>query len=248
MNWSSAHDPDQAEPLWKLLSADIGRRLAMGAFVDGFPGELQLAQTYGVSRGTVRSALRPLRESGAITAERGRRQRVIEAEDGFLFGPLHSLFASVQAAAMTQQSTVLAQTVSTDHRVAALLGRPPSTPLFYLARVRFAESEPIGWDEVWMPNDLVEPLLGVDFSNTALYKELRERCGITLDGGQEELRADVADAQDVQHLGCDLGESILRIHRLGIHAGLPIEVRRSRIRGDRYAVTTQFGTTAENPK
>lgn len=39
-----------------------------------------------------------------------------------------------------------------------------------------------------VPNALVRPLLGVDFSHTALHKELGERCDIALDGGREELR------------------------------------------------------------
>jgi len=182
-----------------------------------------------------------LRDSGAITAERGRKQRVVESKEGLLFGPLHSLFASVHAAGMIQRSTVLKQTVTTNPRVAALLGRSPSTLLFHLARIRYANMEPLGWDEVWLPNELAEPLLEVDFSNTALYKELRERCGITLDGGREELRAEIASALDIQYLACDPGEPILHINRLGVHGGAPIEVRQSRIRGNSYAVTTQFG-------
>ncbi len=241
MNGPSTRRTDGPSPLWRAISADLAERVANGEFADGFPGELELARAYGVSRGTVRTALRPLRDSGAITAERGRRQRVVESEDGLLFGPLHSLFASVQAAGMIQRSIVLTQTVATDPRVATLLGLPPSAQLFHLARVRLANSEPLGWDEVWLPNELAEPLLEVDFSNTALYKELRERCGITLDGGREEVRADTADSLDITYLACDPGEPILRIHRLGLRGEEPIEVRQSRIRGSRYAVTTQFG-------
>jgi GntR family transcriptional regulator len=241
MDESSSHGRERAAPLWKTISADLGQRVANGEFTDGFPGELELAQTYGVSRGTVRSALQPLRDSGAITAQRGRKQRVVESKEGLLFGPLHSLFASVQAAGMIQRSTVLKQTVTTNPRVAALLERSPSTPLFHLARIRYANTEPLGWDEVWLPNELAEPLLKVNFANTALYKELRERCGITLDGGREELRAEIAGTLDIQYLECDPGEPILHINRLGVHAGAPIEVRQSRIRGNSYAVTTQFG-------
>ncbi|WP_341952109.1 GntR family transcriptional regulator [Salinibacterium sp. TMP30] len=241
MNESSTRSNNGAAPLWKTISVDLGERLARGEFSHGFPGELELAQTYGVSRGTVRNALRPLRDKGAITAERGRRQRVVESGDGLLFGPLHSLFASVHAAGMIQRSTVLKQIVTTNPRVSALLDRSPTTPLFHLVRIRYANTAPLGWDELWLPNELVEPLAEVDFSNTALYKELRERCGITLDGGREELRADVASALDIHYLACDPGEPILSVNRLGIHAGAPIELRQSRIRGHRYAVTTQFG-------
>ncbi len=233
-------------PLWKNISLDLGERLANGEFAGGFPGELVLAKRYGVSRGTVRSALRPLRENGAVTAERGRNQRVVDSGRGSIFGPLDSLFASVQAAGMTQRSTVLTQVITTDARAAALLGLGAETPLFHLARVRLADGEPLGRDEVWLPGKLAGPLLRVDFANTALYKELRDRCGIALDGGHEEVQAKIADELDIEYLGCEVGEPILAILRIGMFKGGPLEVRRSRIRGRRYAVTTRFGPIAED--
>src|SRR5499427_4290699 len=48
-------------PLWAQLRADLRRRLDAGAFDEEFPGELALVEEYGVSRHTVRSALRDLR-------------------------------------------------------------------------------------------------------------------------------------------------------------------------------------------
>lgn len=239
------HADNSGLPLWKSISYDLERRLASGEFAAGFPGELALAENYRVSRGTVRNALRPLRESGAISAERGRKQHVIDTGRGLTFGPLHSLFASVRASGLSQRSVVLAQEITTDTRAAQLLRVPEQEPLFHLARIRLADDEPLAHDEIWLPHRRVRALDGVDFSETALYKELRDRCGIVLDGGREELRADVAGADQVAILGCEPGEPILRLERVGYHGGRPIELRCAQILGRSYAVTAQFGSVPE---
>lgn len=235
------HDAGRRRPLWQRISADLAARVAEGEYGDGFPGEYELAESYGVSRGTIRNALRPLRETGSVTAQRGRKPRVVMGGHGSAFGPVSSLFASVQASGMTQRSIVLARRVVTDPATAALLSLPPTEKLLFLSRLRLADEEPLAVDNVWLPARRVAPLLEVDFADTALYKELRERCGITLDGGQEELRADTATAADAERLGCAVGAPLFRIQRIGYHQGTAIELRCSHILGDRYAVTATFG-------
>ena len=236
-----APEPAPRRPLWESIGADLADRVASGEFTDGFPGELDLAEAYGVSRGTIRNALRPLRETGFISAQRGRKPRAIVGGRGSTFGPVYSLFASVQESGMTQRSVVLDRRLVTDPVIAARLALPPTEELLKLSRLRLADEEPFAVDHVWLPADRVRPLLGVDFAETALYKELRDRCGITVDGGLEELRADVASAVDVERLGCALGAPMFRIQRIGYHRGTAVELRCSHILGERYSVNATFG-------
>lgn len=239
-----AADSAPRRPLWASIGADLAERVARGEFADGFPGELELAETYGVSRGTIRNALRPLRETGSVTAARGKKPRVIVGGMGSTFGPVYSLVASVQESGMSQRSVVLDRRIVTDPVTAGLLSLPPTEELLKLSRLRLADDEPFAVDHVWLPADRVRPLLDVDFAETALYKELRERCGITVDGGLEELRADTATPLDVERLGCALGAPMFRIQRIGYHRGTAIELRCSHILGDRYSVTATFGAGA----
>src|SRR5215831_6057450 len=94
-------------PLWAQLRADLRRRLDAGAFDEEFPGELALVEEYGVSRHTVRSALRDLRAEGIVVAERGRRPRLASHDlIAQPLGTLYSLFALVEAAGLRQTSIV----------------------------------------------------------------------------------------------------------------------------------------------
>jgi GntR family transcriptional regulator len=236
-----ALDRTAKRPLWTQLRDDLTARLAAGEFVAAFPGELALTAAYGVSRHTVREALRHLRADGVVTAGRGRVPRVAAgAEIEQPLGALYSLFASVEAAGLVQRSVTRRLEIRADGVVAARLGLEESTPLLYLERLRLAGDEPLAADRVWLPAALAAPLLTVDFTHTALYDELADRCGVRLHGGWERITAIVPSPAERVLLGIDARTAAFAIDRLGCSAGRPVEWRHTLVRGDRFSVTAQF--------
>ncbi len=228
-------------PLWEQVHADLVRRVRAGDFSDAFPGELALVDEYGVSRHTVREALRRLREAGVVTGERGRTSRLTgPAEIDQALGSLYSLFAAVEAAGQTQRSVVRHCDVRADGVVAQRLALEASSPLFYLERLRLASDRPLALDRVWLPADVARPLLEVDFTDTALYEQLRARCGVSLTGGSEHLRAVVPTRAEVQMLEMPADVAALAIERLAHDGRRPLEWRHTLVRGDRFAVSAEF--------
>ncbi len=228
-------------PLWRQLLEDLRRRLATGEFNDSFPGELALGAEYDVSRHTVREALRHLRDSGVVTASRGRTPRVTgAAEIDQPLGALYSLFSSVEAAGLDQLSIVRVLDTRADGIVAARLGLEESTPLLYLERLRRAGDEPLALDRVWLPAEVARPLLRVDFTRTALYDELSRRCDVKLVGGYEQLHAVVPTAAERRLLGIDAHTAAFAIERLGEDERGPVEWRHTLVRGDRFSVSATF--------
>lgn len=234
-----------AMPLWQQLQRDLVTRLRAGEFTDHFPGELALVQEYGVSRQTVRQALRQLRADGLVVAERGRQPRVAPPpEISQPLGALYSLFASVEAAGLSQHSVVRAFDVRADAIVAERLDLEASAPLVYLERLRLAGDEPLALDRVWLPAALCRPLLGADFRHTSLYAELDRRAGIRLDHGHEEVRAVVPTSAERAQLHCTPDTAAFSINRLGYAKRQPVEWRHTLVRGDRFAVTAEFSASA----
>ncbi len=228
-------------PLWEQVRADLVRRVRGGEFAESFPGEFALVDEYAVSRHTVREALRHLREAGVVSGERGRTSRLTgPAEIDQEMGTLYSLFSAVEEAGQTQRSIVQRRDLRADGVVAERLALEASTPLFYLERIRLASDRPLALDRVWMPADVAAPLLDVDFSETALYEQLRVRCGITLTGGSEHLRAVVPTAAEVSMLEMPADVAAFAIERLGFEGGRPLEWRHTLVRGDRFAVSAEF--------
>jgi GntR family transcriptional regulator len=234
--------PPGPGPLWRRLEGDLRERIGAGEFAAGFPGELALVAEYGLSRHTVRAALRSVREEGLVVSGRGRAPRV--APDGVLeqpLGALYSLFASVEAAGQRQDSVVLALEETTEPVAAGVLGLDAAEPLVHVARVRLADGDPLALDEVWLPADRTRALLDADLSHTALYDELRERCGVRLSGGREHIRAVVASPGQRRLLRTGRGPvALLRVERLGLVDGAPFEHRLTHVRSDRVALTAAF--------
>ncbi|MBF5034045.1 GntR family transcriptional regulator [Micromonospora sp. ANENR4] len=228
-------------PLWAQVHADLIRRIDNGEFAMAFPGELALIDEYGVSRHTVREALRRLREDGVVVAERGRPPRLAgTAEIEQPVGALYSLFASVEAAGLEQRSIVRKLDVRADGVVAVRLGLEESTPLVYLERIRLAGDEPLAVDRVWLPCAVAAPLLDADFTHTALYTELAARCGVRLTGGREHIRAVVPTRAERDQLGIDQTVAAFAVERLAGRHGRPLEWRTTLVRGDRFTVSAAF--------
>lgn len=231
-------------PLWRQLLADLRDRLAAGEFVDGFPGELALVEQYGVSRHTVREALRHLRNEGVLSVTRGRRARLASPElvVSQPTGIAYSLFSSVESHGLEQVSVVRALDVRADGVVATRLAVEESTPLLYLERLRLAAGLPLALDRVWLPAAIGEPLLDVDFTRTGLYDQLRAT-GITVTGGEETVRALVPTAAEHRTLGLVAPAAAFCVERTGTSHGVPIEWRRTLIRGDRFALSSALTAT-----
>lgn len=238
-----------AEPKWRQVLEDLERRLADGDIADRFPTDRELVEHYEVSRHTVREAVRHLRARGVIERERGRGSTVRMPEFSPPSGALYSLFREVESQGIPQTSTVLALDTRPDTRSAERLGLPAGTPLVHLERIRYAGDAPLAVDTVWLPPDLGEPLLDVDFSRTSLYDELDRRLGVRLTGGRETITALVPDPDLVDVLDLAPDEACLRIERVGELDDRVVECRVTIVRGSRFALVSDWAsTTAHTPR
>ena len=152
------------------------------------PGDDELTAQYGVSRHTVREAVRRLQIEGVVERGRGRGTFVKDTMIEQPLGAIYSLFRSVEEQGFAQRSIVRRLEERSDAQAAGVLNCPPSAPLIYLERLRLADGIPIVLDCSWLPAVLARPLLGVDFTHTALYHELHVRCGVQPDAGWERIR------------------------------------------------------------
>lgn len=239
-------------PLWSQLLEDLRSRVMTGEIAEGFPTDQALMAQYDVSRQTVREAMRRLVADGLVERQRGRGSRLREPELRQPLGSLYSLYQVIEAQGVRQTSKVLTLDERVDPLVAAQLDRGPRTTLVFLERIRLAGDRPLALDQAWLPADVARPLLDADFSHTALYDELVARCHVAPEGGTEDIRPVVPTALERDHLQLARGRAAFLIERRTHARGRPLEVRRTVVRGDRYALAAQWegndtGTTASPP-
>lgn len=221
-------------PLWAQIADDLRHRIESGEFDDEFPTDLDLVERYGVSRHTVRDALRRLRDEGLIVRQRGRGTTVQPSVIAQPTGALYSFFETIEAQGIEQVSRILALDSRTDAAAADELGVAADTGLVYLERIRCAGAEPIAHDRTWLPADLAAPILGCDFTHTSLYGELDRRCGRRPESGSETISPQLLDRADAGLLDAPEGIPAFRIERRTQSGGDALEWRVTTIRGDRY--------------
>jgi GntR family transcriptional regulator len=232
------------DPKWRRVLEDLEQRLASGEIADRFPTDRELVEHYGVSRHTIREAVRHLRARGVIERARGRGSTVTVPQFTPPAGALYSLFREVEAQGLRQWSEVLALDERADERAAVALQLPPDTPLFHLDRIRYAGDDPLAVDTVFLAPDLGKPLLEEDFTHTALYDLLEARLGVRLTGGREIISAIVPDDDIRAVLDLDDDEACFEIRRQGDLDGRPVECRLTIVRGSRFALSSDWQATS----
>lgn len=67
-------DHDGATYVWEQVAEDVAEDITAGELPPNgkLPGEVQLAEVYGVSRVTIRAAVASLRERGMLLVQHGR--------------------------------------------------------------------------------------------------------------------------------------------------------------------------------
>lgn len=234
--------PDRSSPLplWAQVSADIRRRVADGAFADGFPGEIALTEQYDVSRHTIREALRVLRDEGLLRSERGRGTTIEENSYSQNLGTLYSLFRTIEDQGVSQRSEVRRLNTTTNASVAAQLQLAANDELVVLERIRFAGDEPLAVDTAWLPKDVAAPLLQADFTRGGLYDALTSLCSVRPNAGQERVTAQTAPSHIATLLQLPSDVALLYIERTAFANDVPVEWRETYIRGDRFSFEAEW--------
>lgn len=227
-------------PLWAQLETELRSRLERGEFDESFPTDLELTESYEVSRHTVREAIRHLNKTGLLRRQRGRGTVLNKAEFEQSLGTLYSLFQSVESAGVEQTSEVLSIDVVTDPVAASHLEVDENENLVLLERLRLAGGAALAIDRAWLPHSIAAPLVDVDWSHTALYSELAKAGAPVPNQGWERLTPIVPTPADRAKLGLKKAEAAFFLERLGCRDARPIEWRTTIIRGDRYRFVTNW--------
>lgn len=228
-------------PLWAQIFDDLRRRLCDGEFDQKFPSDVELVARYGVSRQTVREAVKHLQNEGVLERARGRGSFVLQKPLEAQLGTLYSLYREAEEQGFTQDSEVRFLEERTDAEAAVMLGCHPGERLVYLERLRLINAKPVVVDCSWLPKRLAGRLLHVDFRHTALYRELEQCCGLRPDSGWERLRPVMPTADQKRLLGLARATPVFYFERLACQGDLAVEWRHGVIRADRFQFVARWG-------
>lgn len=239
-------------PLYHQLELQLRAAIEKGHFRPGdqLPTEAALQQEYGVSRVTVRTALKRLEEDGLISTHQGRGAFVTsQAASGAAIVRHPANLLSFEDDLLRQAGPPSIELLSVETypataALAAMLDVSEGTELLRIRRLGSVGDAPL-WLETRNLHPDYESLVDDEHlrsaSVTALLGTLTGR---HIDSSQLRISAGAATAEQARHLGLTAGDPVL-INEFTVRAdGRPVEAARAIFRGDRYAFAVEVFSAA----
>jgi DNA-binding GntR family transcriptional regulator len=214
-----------------LEAAIVDGRLPRGSKLEN---ELDLAERLGISRPTMRAAIKQLVDKGLLIRRRGIGTMVAPKPVRRVVA-LSSLYDDLKEAGREPRTRVQAfKKASCPPEIAEQLGIEPGAPVLRFDRLRLAGSDPIALMHNVVPLGLLE-IEKEDLQRTGLY-ELFRKSGITPHMATQRISARKAGAEEAELLEIEPGDPVLTMVRLAYDTkGHPIEYGSHRYPAESYS-------------
>lgn len=208
----------QSATRYARVAQALIEEISRGQYAVGtrLPTEADLERRFGVSRHTVRQAIRRLRELGLVTARAGVGTTVTSRE----VAPrtvlsMNSVTELLQFTKNTRLRLLSRAEVVADGELARLLRCRPGQAWIDLELLRTVPKtpEPLGYLHVWIRPEFQAVVAEMDTVSGSVFSLLEERYGVELQELQQEISPAGMPADAARHLSVKAGSPALRILR-----------------------------------
>lgn len=218
--------------------------MAGGALPPGarVPSEDSLAERYGVSRTTIRTAIQSLVARGLIEIRRGTGTFVTQPVITQELTELTGFVEDMQALGRDPSAAILdRRIVAASETVARQLSLQRGTAVARIQRVRLADGVPLSFDETYLPQDLGEKIMADDLENQSIFSLLEHKYSTPLLDAEYRLAAVASHGTVARALGIIPDSPIFLIERTTYSDNhRPVDYERLYYRGDHIRFVTRL--------
>ena len=245
-------DRSRPEPIFKQIREYMREQILAGEWPEHYKlkSELELVETWGINRGTLRKAIADIIEDGLLITVHGRgtfvASRILEQP---LAENLVAFSEDLIKKKIPFETAVLEKYVTQpSQRVAALLSLPsPDDRVFALNRVRSVQGSPAVVLRNYIVYARCPGIESLDFTQRGLFATLEHHYRLHLTWGQRTFQAQIASAEIATLLDITPGAPVMYLEQITYTKdGRPIELSDIWLRGDRFrlsAIVTRDGDT-----
>jgi GntR family transcriptional regulator len=245
---ASSHAPTSPTylPLYRQIKALIVRGLDGGAWKPGqpIPSELELAERFKVSQGTVRKAVDELAAENVLVRRQGKGTFVAthgEPRQQFRF---LRLMPNEGEPAQYESRASECRRARAGGEAAQLLDLKPGDGVILVRRVLYFGGQPTVVEEITLPGNTFKGLTAAKLAahRGSIYHLYETEFGTRMIRAEEKLRAVTADAPTAAALGLTRGTPLLSVERVAYTYGdRPVEYRHGLCRTDTHYYRNELG-------
>jgi GntR family transcriptional regulator len=219
-------------PLYQQIKTLITQSLQSGEWKPGelIPSEVELANRFKVSQGTVRKAIDELAAENLVLRRQGKGTFVAthhEARAEFRF---LRLMPDVGEAHPARSKIIETRRLRVPAEIARLLEVKSGDPVIFIKRVQSFDGVPTILEEIWLPGSLFKGLTAERLSEYKgpMYGLFETEFGTRMIRATEKIRAIAAPPEVAALLTMAVGTPLLSVERVSCTYGdRPVEVRRA---------------------
>jgi GntR family transcriptional regulator len=205
-------------PLYQGIVRALLDEVDRGVYEVGgrLPTEHELCERFGVSRHTVREALRRLQEMGYIARRQGSGSILAaRRSDGLFHNSISSVDELRQYASTTRLQILSIDRIVVEEDLARRLGCRPETQWFRVSALRRAEGseEPMAYAEIFVDVAFGDVVRNIGLVQTAVYSMIEKAYGIRIAEVAQEIEAVAADVNIASRLAIPPSSPVLIVNR-----------------------------------
>ena len=231
-------DKRRPVPMYYQIMRQLLEKIHDGEYaVDSMlPPERELAETYKVSRMTVRQAIIELVNEGILVRRKGIGTFVAPPKLEQALSKLTSFTEDMAQRGMRAGARVISfEEIIPEPVIQKMLGWGATEKAYECVRLRLADDEPMALETTTLPTWLCPGLSRQDLEDHSLYRLLAERWGARLDYATQSIEPACASPYEASLLHVAVNTPLLLMHRITHdQGGRAIEHVKSLYRGDRY--------------
>lgn len=240
----------RASPIYARIESDLRRAIGDGSWPVGsrLPSEAALCQRYGVSRMTVRQALERMVAAGLLRKRHGVGTFVATSKIERVASRLLGFREDAVAHGVRPEVRVLARTVGpAGAEDGEALRVDPQAEILRVRRLRLADGEPIGLNDIVVAPAFTPAVTDLDFRGS-FYEGVAACLGVEVARADQTVEAVQGHDGAAALLGVAADAPLLRVTRVTYLAdGRLLGLTRSLYRGDRYFLSLTVLRSAPAP-
>lgn len=218
-------------PLYQQIKALITQSLQSGEWKPGemIPSEVELANRYKVSQGTVRKAIDELAADNLVMRRQGKGTFVATHHEARAHIRFLRLRPDEGVPHYPESRFLEVKRLRAPADVARLLELKSGDAIIYIKRVQSFDGIPTIIEEQWLPGQLFKGLTAERLSEYKgpMYGLFESEFGTRMIRADEKVRAVVAGGEEAALLGVEPGTPLLSAERVSFTYGdKPVELRR----------------------